>query len=187
MEEEIKMCLDEAKEGMENALEHTKKALTKIRAGKASPEMLDGLMVDYYGAPTPIAQVANISAPEPRMIVVKPWEKSMLAEVERAVRNSDLGLNPMNDGTIVRLPIPMLSEDRRRDLVKRAKNEGENGKISIRQSRQEANEMLRSLQKEGAPEDAVKRAEEEVQNLTNAYSAKVEELLKAKEADIMTV
>jgi ribosome recycling factor len=187
MEEEISFYLDEAKESMDKAIQHTAYEFTKIRAGKASPVILEGIKVNYYGALTPLTQVANVSAPEPRMIIVKPWERNIIPEIERAIKNSDLGLNPQNDGEMIRIPIPPLSGERRQELVKKAKNETENGKIRVRKIRQETNDALRKLVKEGAPEDSVKRAEQQVQELTDKSIKKLDEMLAAKEADIMTI
>ncbi len=185
--EEIDLYLDMAEESMGKAVTHTSKQLTKIRAGKAMPSMLDGLMVEYYGSPTPVAQVASINTPDARTIIVKPWEKSVISDIEKAIINSDLGLNPQNDGEIVRLNIPPLTEERRKTLVKQAKNEAENGKISIRNVRKETNDSLKKLLKDGASEDMVKTAEDQVQSYTNKYITKVDELLVAKEEDIMTI
>jgi ribosome recycling factor len=187
MEEEIKFYLQESEESMKSAVEHTITALSKIRAGKAMPAMLDGLMVEYYGTPTPIAQVASISTGDARTILVKPWEKSVLQDVERAIINGNLGLNPQNDGEIIRIHIPALTEERRRDLVKMVKSEGENGKISLRNSRKETNDELKKLQKDGASEDAIKNAEDSVQELTNKYSKSIDSLIDKKEKDIMTI
>lgn len=187
MEEEIEMYLDVAKESMEKAIDHLGTQLSKIRAGKAMPSMLDGLKVEYYGAATPINQVASVSTPDARTIIISPWEKNTIPEIERAIINSDLGLNPQNDGDIIRLSIPALTEERRRDLVRQAKGEAENSKVRIRGVRKETNDELKKLQKDGASEDAVKGAEGAVQDLTNSYSKKVDELFEAKEKDIMTV
>lgn len=185
--EEIDFLLETADESMGKSVDHTAKELTKIRAGKAMPNMLDGLMVEYYGSPTPIAQVATINTPDARTLIIKPWEKNTIPEIEKAIINSDLGLNPQNDGEIVRLNIPPLTEERRKSLVKQAKGEAEKGKVSIRNSRKEINDSLKQLQKDGVSEDAVKSAEEEVQKKTNAFSAKIDELLDQKEKDIMTI
>ena len=187
MEEEIKFHLQAAEESMKKAIEHTIIALSKIRAGKALPNMLDGLMVEYYGSPTPINQVASVSSGDARTLIIKPWEKNVISEIERAIINSDLGLNPQSDGEIVRLNIPALTQERRIELVKQVKAEGENSKISIRNARKESNDELKKLQKEGASEDAIKKAEGDVQNLTDKYSKKVDELVDAKEEDLMTV
>jgi ribosome recycling factor len=185
--EEIKLFLDEAKEMMEKSLKHTGIEFSKIRAGKASPAMLDGLVVDYYGVPTPISQAATINTSDARTLVIKPFEKKLVVEIERAIINANLGFNPQNDGELIRILIPALTEERRRDLVKQVKQEAEAGRVAIRNIRKEINEELRKLQKEGASEDDIKKAEEKVQQLTDSYSAKIEELVAAKEKEIMTV
>ena len=149
--------------------------------------MLEGLFVDYYGNSTPINQVAAINTPEARSITVKPWEKNMIPEVEKAIINSDLGLNPQNDGEIIRINVPPLTEERRKNLVKQAKAEAENGKISIRNIRKETNDALKKLLKDGLSEDAIKSAEDEVQSITNAHVSKVDQILAKKEEDIMTI
>ncbi|MDX1903904.1 MAG: ribosome recycling factor [Thermonemataceae bacterium] len=187
MEEEIKMYLDEAQEMMKKALEHTKQELTKIRAGKAMPTMLDGIMVEYYGAHMPINQVSTISTPDARTLNIRPFEKGSMTAIEKAIKASDLGINPQNNGEVIILSIPPLTEERRKQLAKQAKQEVENGKISIRNVRKEINEALKKLQKDGAPEDAIKKAEETVQKHTDNYIAKLDEVLVAKEADIMKV
>ena len=184
MDEEIKMYLDEAKDNMEKAVQHSLKELNKIRAGRASTDMLQGLYVEYYGAQTPIEQVAGITVADARSLMVKPWEKAMLIPVETTIRNSNLGLNPQNDGEAIRINIPPLSEERRVDFVKRAKSETESAKISIRNARRDANEALKEMQKEGTSEDIVKRAEAEVQKITNEYIKKMDEILVKKEKDI---
>ena len=185
--EEIELVLEEAKDLMDKAIGHTKAALLKIRAGKASPAMLEGLMVQYYNNDTPITQVASISTPDARSIVIKPWEKNIIGEIERAIINSDLGFNPQNDGDIVRINIPPLTEERRIALTKQAKNAAEDGKISIRNARKDSNDQLKQLQKEGISEDDVKRGEEKVQSLTDAYVKKIDDILETKEKEIMTV
>jgi ribosome recycling factor len=185
--EEIQLFLDEAKDSMEKSLKHTSSELSKIRAGKANPSMLDGLMVDYYGVPTALSQAATVNTPDPRTILIKPFEKKLLSEIEKAIKNSDLGLNPNNDGEVVRLNIPPMTEDRRRDLAKQAKNEAESGKVRVRTIRKDINEELRKLLKEGASEDDVKRAEEKVQKLTDESITKVDAMYVAKEAEIMTI
>ncbi|MFY0600285.1 MAG: ribosome recycling factor [Cyclobacteriaceae bacterium] len=185
--EEIDFYLDHAKEMMMKALDHTVVSLAKIRAGKAMPNMLDGLEVEYYGSMTPLSQVASITTPDARTLVVKPWEKGMIQEIEKSITNSDLGLNPQNDGDIVRLNIPPLTEERRINLVKQSKTEVENGKISVRNVRKEVNDSLRKLLKDGASEDLVKDAEGEVQKITDSHTAKLDELFLAKEKDIMTI
>lgn len=187
MDEFINEELKEAENLMKKAIEHTQHEMSKIRAGKASPSLVEGIMVDYYGSPTPISQVASVNTPDARSITIKPWEKPMVAEIEKAIKKSDLGLTPINDGDMVRLNIPPLTEERRRELVKQVKAESENGKVSIRNVRKEANDSLRKLQKDGAAEDAIKRAETNVQELTDQYSKKIDELTEQREKDIMTV
>lgn len=185
--EEIELFLDEAKELMQKAVEHTAAELVKIRAGKAMPNLLDGVMVQYYGSPTPLNQVSSVNTPDARTLAIKPFERNLISEIEKAIINSDLGLAPQNNGEIIILTIPALTEERRINLVKHAKQDCETGKISIRSIRKETNESLRKLQKDGASEDAVKRAEDQVQKLTDQFSAKIEELLAKKEIDIMKV
>jgi ribosome recycling factor len=185
--EEIQLQLEETKELMQKAVDHTAAELLKIRAGKAMPSILDGLMVAYYGTPTPIQQVASITTPDARTLSIKPWERNLIGEIERAIINSDLGLAPQNNGEIIILTIPPMTEERRKMLVKNAKNECESGKISIRTVRKETNDALKKLQKDGASEDEVKRAEDSVQKLTDQYSTKIDELLTKKEHEIMTV
>lgn len=185
--EEIELFLDEAKELMQKAVDHTAAELVKIRAGKAMPNLLDGIMVQYYGSPTPLNQVSSVTTPDARTLAIKPFERNLISEIEKAIINSDLGLAPQNNGEIIILTIPALTEERRINLVKHAKQECETGKISIRSIRKDTNESLRKLQKDGAPEDAVKRAEDQVQKLTDQFSAKIEELLAKKELDIMKV
>lgn len=185
--EEIKFYLDDAKESMFKAIKHTEFELSKIRAGKASPNMFDGLMIEYYGSATPIQQIASVTTPEPRSITIKAYEKSMITTIEKAIRDANMGFNPQNDGDTIRINIPPLTEERRRDLVKQVKSEGESGKVRIRKIRQETNDELRKLLKEGASEDDVKRAEEIVQTLTNETVVKLDNLLAAKEKELMTV
>ena len=187
MTEEIQFYLSEAEESMQKAVQHTGQQLTKIRAGKASPAMIEHLRVDYYGTPTPISQVANIAATDARTLLIKPWEKNMLGEINKAIKNSDLGLNPQQEADAVRLNIPALTEERRRELVKQVKNETESGKVAIRNIRKDVNDTLRKLQKEGTAEDAVRDAEGRVQKLTDTYIVKIDELLSKKEAEIMTI
>lgn len=185
--EEIDIYLETAQEMMDKAVAHCKVELGKIRAGKAMPSMLDGVMVEYYGTPTPINQVASVSTPDARTIFIKPWEKSIIQEIERAIMNSDLGFNPQSDGENVIISVPQLTEERRIQLVKQSKAVTEHGKVGIRNARKEANDELRQLQKDGASEDAIKTAEGKVQTLTDDYSKKLDTLLDLKEADIMTV
>ncbi|WP_075349304.1 ribosome recycling factor [Algoriphagus marinus] len=185
--EEIELYLDEAQELMQKAVDHTAAELVKIRAGKAMPNMLDGIMVQYYGAPTPLNQVSSVNTPDARTLAIKPFERTMIAEIEKAIINSDLGLAPQNNGEIIILTIPALTEERRINLVKQAKHECEEGKISLRTVRKNTNDELKKLQKDGASEDDIKRAEEKVQKFTDSYSVKIDELLAKKEIDIMKV
>ncbi|MCK5702717.1 MAG: ribosome recycling factor, partial [Cyclobacteriaceae bacterium] len=178
---------EEAKDHMEKSLHHVSHALAKIRAGRAMPSMLDGLVVDYYGNPTPINQVASVNTPDAKTLAIKPWEKNILTEIERAIINSDLGLNPQNDGEIIRLNIPPLTEERRKDLVKQSRNETEHGRISVRNVRKDANDHLKKLLKEHVSEDDVKKAETTIQELTDEYIKKIDDLLAKKEDEIMTV
>lgn len=187
MEEEIQMYLDEAKELMEKAVQHTNSELNKIRAGKAVPNMLDSIQVEYYGSPTPLNQVASVTVPDARTLMVRPFEKTVIQGIEKAIRDSDLGFNPQNDGENIRINIPALTEERRKQLVKQVKQEIESGKVSIRNARKDINSALKDLQKEGASEDDVKKAEEKVQKLTNEFSGKMEDLYEKKETELMTV
>ena len=181
------MYLDEALEHMDKAIQHLIVALSKIRAGKAMPTMLDGIMVDYYGNPTPLNQVSSVTSPDARTLMIKPWEKTIIHDIERAIINSDLGFNPQNDGEQVIINVPALTEERRIELVKMVKNEGENGKISIRNARHEALHGVKSLKNEGISEDAIKNGELDIQELTNTHTKKVDELIEHKESEIMTI
>jgi ribosome recycling factor len=185
--EEIQMFTDDAKDTMDKAIKHLEYELTKIRAGRASAQMLDGVRVVYYGTPTPLSQVSSVSTPDARTLTIKPFEKKSLIDIEKAIRNSDLGLNPQNNGDVIIITVPPLTEDRRRDLTKQAKHQAEAAKVSIRSVRKETNEELRKLLKEGASEDDIKKAEEKVQKLTDAYIITVDQTLEKKEKEIMTV
>ena len=187
MTEEIEFILDSTKESMEGSIAHLEKEFLNIRAGKASPQMLGGVFVDYYGSQTPLSQVANINVPDARTITVTPWEKSMLHPIEKAIMIANLGFNPMNNGDNIIISVPPLTEERRRDLVKQAKAEAEDAKIGIRNARKDANTDIKKLEKEGTSEDVCKKAEEDVQKLTDAYIKKIEEHLAIKEAEIMKV
>ena len=187
MTEEIDFQLDIAKEQMQEAIMHLENVLGKIRAGKANPQMLRTVMVDYYGVSTPLAQTANVSTPDAHTISIQPFDKSLISNIEEAITEANLGLNPSNNGEKVIVNIPPLTEERRRGLVKQAKAEIENAKISIRNIRQKANDEMKKLGKEGLSEDLVRGAEDSVQDLTNIYSAKINVIYTAKEADIMTV
>ncbi len=185
--EEIELYLEEAQELMQKAVDHTASELLKIRAGKAMPNMLDGIMVQYYGAPTPLHQISSVNTPDARTLAIKPFERTMISEIEKAIINSDLGLAPQNNGELIILTIPALTEERRISLVKQAKNECEEGKISLRTVRKNTNAELKALQKDGASEDDVKRAEEKVQKFTDQYAMKIDDLLVKKEVDIMKI
>lgn len=185
--EEIQLYLEEAELLMKKAVDHTAAELVKIRAGKAMPNFLDGIVVSYYGTPTPLQQVASVTTPDARTLAIKPWERNLISEIEKAIINSDLGLNPQNNGEMVMLTIPPLTEERRKNLVKQVKTECENGKISIRSVRKDTNEGLRKLQKDGSPEDEVKRAEDVVQKYTDKYSSKIDDHFAKKEEEIMKV
>ena len=187
MDDRLKILIEEAKDTMSKAVDHVESELTKIRAGKANPQMLDSVHVDYYGTPTPIAQVANVNTPDARTIVVQPWEKNLIAAIEKAITDANLGLNPQNDGIVIRLSIPPLTEERRKDLVKRVKAEGEAGKVAIRNIRKDVTEKIKKQQKEGVAEDDAKTAEAEVQKVTDSYIVKVDKHIEVKEKDIMTV
>ncbi|MCR9226506.1 MAG: ribosome recycling factor [Flavobacteriaceae bacterium] len=184
MDEEVKFILDSTKESMDASIEHLQKALTKIRAGKASPMMLSTVMVDYYGSQTPLSQVSNINTPDARTLSVQPWEKNLLGEIETAIMNANLGFNPMNNGETIIINVPPLTEERRIQLAKQAKAEAEDAKVSVRSARQEANKELKALD---ISEDVLSNAEVDVQELTNKYSNKVDAILSAKEAEIMKV
>lgn len=185
--EEIEFYLDAAKETMEGAIKHLAIELNKIRAGKASPAMLDGLQAEYYGVPTPISNMASITTPDARTIAIKPFERKIIGEIEKAIRNSNLGLSPTNDGDLIRLNIPPLTEERRRDLMKKVKAEIETAKINVRNIRQDANNSIKKLKSDGVAEDAIKDGEERVQKLTDGYISKIDQIFTAKEADVMTV
>lgn len=187
MEEDVVLIIDIAELGMEHSVEHLQRELAKVRTGKASANMLDGLLVSYYGTPTPLKQVANVTTSDARTIVIQPWEKSSLGPIERAIFEANFGITPQNDGEYIRLAIPALTEERRRDLVKQVKSLGEDAKVSIRSSRREAMDEIKKNVKKGYPEDLGKRRESEVQELTDKYSEKVDKILQAKEVDIMTV
>ena len=187
MQEEIDFVLEHTEERMKAAIAHLEKELLHIRAGKASPAMLDGVMVDYYGSMTPLSKIANVSTPDARTVAIQPWEKSIIPAIEKAILNANLGFNPSNNGEIIRINVPVLTEERRRMLVKQANQEGEVAKVSIRTVRKEANEILKKLQKDGLSEDLEKDAESIVQRRTNDYGIKIDNLVKAKEKDIMTI
>jgi ribosome recycling factor len=187
MSEESKMILQDAKESMENSLEHLNREFLKIRTGKASPQMLLGVKADFYGVLTPIEQMSNINTPDPRQIVVQPWDKNTLPDIEKAILNANLGFNPQNDGEIIRVVVPPLTQERRNDLVKQAKSESEETKIGIRNIRRSANEMAKGLKAEGYSEDLISNLEIDIQELTDKYIKKVDEIFVEKEKDIVTI
>ncbi|GAB3085775.1 ribosome recycling factor [Corynebacterium aquatimens] len=178
----------DAEERMTNSVEHTRSELVTIRTGRANPSMFNHVMADFYGAPTPINQMATVSVPEPRMLLIKPFDQSTMNEIENAIRNSDLGVNPTNDGQVLRVTIPQLTEERRRDLVKQAKGKGEDGKIAIRNVRRHGMEALKKIQKDGdAGEDEVTAAEKELDKTTAKYVEQIDSLVSKKEEELMEV
>ncbi|MEO6833436.1 MAG: ribosome recycling factor [Chitinophagaceae bacterium] len=187
MSEGREQVMQEATAGMKNAISHLESELTKIRAGKATPQIVDGIFVDYYGNATPLAQVANITVPDARTLSLQPWEKNMLAPIEKAIIAANIGLNPQNDGNFIRLYLPPLTEERRKELVKRVNGEGEQAKVSVRSVRRDAIEQIKKLQKDGLSEDEAKDAEAAVQAMTDKYIALTDIHLKDKERDIMTI
>ncbi|WP_324023866.1 ribosome recycling factor [Maribacter sp. BPC-D8] len=184
MNEEVEFVLDATKEGMNAAIAHLERAFLKIRAGKASPAMLSAVMVDYYGSQTPLSQVANVNTPDGRTISVQPWEKNMLQEIEKAIMNANLGFNPMNNGDLIIINVPPLTEERRIQLTKQAKAEAEHAKVGVRSARQDANKEIKDLD---ISEDLQKNATADVQDLTDIFSKKIEDFLDKKEAEIMKV
>ncbi len=187
MIENMTGIINEANATMKKAIGHFESELTKIRAGKANPTMLDGIVVDYYGNPTPIAQVGNITAMDARTLTIQPWEKNMLQPIERSIIAANIGINPQNDGNLIRLFLPPLTEERRRELVKRSNGEGEQAKIAVRNIRRDAIEQIKKLQKDGLSEDAAKDAENDMQQMTNDFISLIEKHLSAKEKEIMSV
>lgn len=184
----IKEIASEAEDKMKKALEVLRKDYGTMRAGRATPALLDKVMVDYYGVPTPINQMANVSVPEPRMLVIQPWDKSVIASIEKAILKSDLGLTPNNDGTVIRLAIPQLTQERRNELVKSAKKKAEDARVAVRNIRRDANDHLKALQKEKEiSEDDDKRAQEDIQKLTDKYVKEIDHILEHKEQEILEV
>jgi len=187
MNEEVELVLLDNEDKMQRTIKYLDNELSKIRAGRANVHMLDGIMVNYYGTPTPLNQISNVNAPDPRTLAIQPWEKNMIEPIEKAILAANLGLTPMNNGEIIRINIPMLTEERRRELVKRVRTEGENSRVGIRSARRESNEQLKKLIKDGLPEDNEKDAEQQVQEMTDKYIRLIDERLAAKEKDIMTI
>lgn len=187
MSEEGKMILDDAKESMESSLVHLDKEFLKIRTGKASPKMLLGVKAEFYGALTPIEQMANVSTPDPRQIVVQPWDKSTLQAIEKAIMHANLGFNPMNDGELIRISVPPLTEERRLDLVKQAKSQAEDTKVGIRNIRRSANDMAKGLKDEGISEDEIANLEIDIQEITDKYIRNIDAVFIEKEKEITTI
>ncbi|HEY4108366.1 ribosome recycling factor [Puia sp.] len=187
MSDDLELILEDTRDNMQKALNHLESELIKIRAGKASPQMVEGLTVDYYGSPTLLNQVGNISVMDARTLTIQPWEKNMLQPIERAIINANLGVTPQNDGNIIRLFMPPLTEERRKEFVKRAGGEGEQSRVAIRSIRRDAIEQIKKLQKDGLSEDEAKDAEKEIQEITDKHISLVEKHLAAKEKEIMSV
>jgi ribosome recycling factor len=187
MSVELGTLMNDTEEAMKRAISHLENELTKIRAGKATPQMLDGLMVEYYGSPTAISQVANVSAMDARTLTIQPWEKNMVGPIERSILQANIGVTPQNDGTIIRITIPPLTEERRKGLVKQANGEGEHSKVTIRNLRRDAIEKIKKMQKDGLSEDAAKDGESDIQDLTNRFIELVEKHLVAKDKEIMAI
>ncbi len=187
MQEDLDFIIEDTDDSMKKAINHLESELIKIRAGKVSPTMLDGITVEYYDAPTPIAQVANVTVQDARTLTITPWEKKMLAQIERAIMGANIGVTPQNDGVQIRLFMPPLTEERRRELVKRASGEGEQAKIAVRNIRRDAIEQIKKLQKDGLSEDIAKGSEKTIQEITDKYTALVEKHLAAKEKEMMTI
>lgn len=187
MEEEVQIVLEDARDKMNKALGHLDLEMAKVRAGRANPKMLDSIMVDYYGTPTPLSQVANINTPDPRTIAIQPWEKAMITVIEKAIMAANLGMNPDNNGELVRINVPPLTEERRKDLVKQVKKLGEDAKVAIRNIRRDGNDEFKKLKKEGLAEDMEKDALDRIQKITDKFIGKVDEMLEKKEKEILTV
>lgn len=187
MQDDLNLILEDAQDSMQKAISHLEAELTKIRAGKANPVILDGITVDYYGAPTALNQVANVSVADARTLTIQPWEKNMLQPIERAIIASNIGLNPQNDGQIIRLFLPPLTEERRKELVKKVNAEGEQAKVAVRNIRRDAIEAIKKLQKDGLSEDTAKDSEADVQELTDKYIAAVDKHCAQKDKEIMAI
>lgn len=187
MSEELKMYVDLADESMKKAIAHLEAELVKIRAGRANPQMFDGLTVDYYGTPTPLSQVGNITVSDARTLTIQPWEKNMIQPIERAIIAANLGVNPQNDGIMIRIFLPPLTEERRKEIVKRVHVEGEQSKVAVRNIRRDAIEQIKKLKKDGLSEDLAIDAEKEVQEMTNTHIAQIDKLLASKEKEVMSV
>ncbi|MCE3260785.1 MAG: ribosome-recycling factor [Bacteroidetes bacterium] len=184
---DVKSVLDHAKDAMDKAINHLEAELTKIRAGKANPAMLENIQVDYYGSRVPLSQTASVNTQDSRTLLVQPWEKSMLTPIEKAIQAANIGLNPQNDGVVIRIMVPPLTEERRKELVKTAKAAGEEAKVGIRNIRKDAMENVKKLQKNGLPEDEAKGSEQKIQQLTDQYVQKTDKHIEQKEKEILTV
>jgi ribosome recycling factor len=187
MTEDSQLLLEDTEDQMSKSIQHLEKELHKLRTGKATPQMLEGIRISYYGVMTPIEQTANITTPDARQIIIQPWDKSIIHDIDKAIMAANLGLNPKNEGEVLRIIVPPLTEERRRDLVKKAKTEAENAKVSIRNIRRSSNDMAKELEDEGVPEDEVKKLQEDIQKLTDRYIEMVDKIVNQKEKDIMTV
>ena len=187
MNEDVELIIEETRDRMEKALDHLEHELARLRAGRSNPALLDGITVDYYGVISPLSQVSNINTPDAKTILIQPWEKNMLGTIEKAIMAANIGLTPVNNGEVIRINIPPLTEERRHQLVKQVRNEGETAKISIRNARKWANDELKQLLKNGLPEDLEKEAVEKVQEMTHSYNGKIDKVMATKEKDVMTV
>jgi ribosome recycling factor len=187
MNEDIELIIEETKDRMQKAIEHLEHELARLRAGRSNPALLDGITVDYYGVISPLTQVSNINTPDAKTILIQPWEKNMLGTIEKAIMAANIGLTPVNNGEVIRINIPPLTEERRHQLVKQVRNEGETAKISIRNARKWANDELKQLLKDGLPEDLEKEAADHVQEMTHSYNGKIDKVMAVKEKDVMTV
>jgi ribosome recycling factor len=187
MNEDVELIIEETRDRMEKALDHLEHELARLRAGRANPALLDGITVDYYGVNSPLSQVSNINTPDPKTIMIQPWEKNMLGTIEKAIMAANIGLTPINNGEVIRINIPPLTEERRHQLVKQVRNEGETARISVRNARKWANDELKQLLKDGLPEDIEKDAVEKVQEMTTTFNAKADKVVALKEKDVMTV
>jgi ribosome recycling factor len=187
MNEDVELIVEETRDRMQKSLEHLEHELARLRAGRATPVLLDGITVDYYGVNSPLNQVSNINTPDPKTILIQPWEKTMLGTIEKAIMAANIGLTPVNNGEVIRINIPPLTEERRHQLVKQVRNESETARISIRNARKWANDELKQLLKDGLPEDLEKDAVEKVQEMTHQFNEKVDKVMAQKEKDVMTV
>jgi len=187
MNEDVELIIEETRDRMEKALEHLEHELARLRAGRANPALLDGITVDYYGVNSPLSQVSNINTPDPKTLMIQPWEKTMLGTIEKAIMAANIGLVPVNNGEVIRINIPPLTEERRHQLIKQVHNEGETARISVRNARKWANDELKQLLKDGLPEDLEKNSIENVQEMTNNFNAKADKVVALKEKDVMTV